>query len=204
MASRPNTPSTIAAKRAGIAAALTGDQEIAHAPSAQMLCFRDRLQSGRQTEKNGGRESHDERKPQDPAAGAKRRGDRKIEIRLSGTEKPARAKGNGKSEQTTAHCEQQTFGQKLPEQLGWFGFVSQRTRDGDLQPTLSNFAWDLFRRTDLPLVAAQSAPRRIHLAGAVDASERAIASDELRRIYSSGNVEISNEPDWDERALAGV
>jgi dienelactone hydrolase len=69
---------------------------------------------------------------------------------------------------------------------------------------LSNFAWDLFRRTDLPLAAAQSAPRRIHLAGAVDASERPIAADELRRIYSSANVEISDEPAWDERSLARV
>jgi hypothetical protein len=66
---------------------------------------------------------------------------------------------------------------------------------------LSNFAWDLFRRTDLPLLAAQSAPRRIHLAGAVDASERPVAGDELRRIYPSANVEISDDPAWDERAL---
>jgi dienelactone hydrolase len=67
---------------------------------------------------------------------------------------------------------------------------------------LSNFAWDLFRRTDLPLLATQSAPRRIHLAGAVDASERPVAADELRRIYSSTNVEISDGPAWDERSLA--
>jgi pimeloyl-ACP methyl ester carboxylesterase len=69
---------------------------------------------------------------------------------------------------------------------------------------LSNFAWNLFRQTDLPLLAAQSAPRRIHLAGAVDASERPVAADELRRIYSSANVEISVGPGWDERALAGA
>ncbi len=69
---------------------------------------------------------------------------------------------------------------------------------------LSNFAWNLFRQTDLPLLAAQAAPRRIHLAGAVDASERPVAADELRRIYSSANVEISDGPGWDDRSLAGA
>jgi len=69
---------------------------------------------------------------------------------------------------------------------------------------LSNFAWDLFRRTDLPVLAAQSAPRRIHLAGAVDASERPVAADELRRIYSAQNIDISNEPVWDERSLGAA
>jgi hypothetical protein len=69
---------------------------------------------------------------------------------------------------------------------------------------LSNFAWDLFRRTDLPLLAAHAAPRRIHLAGAVDASERPLGAEELRRIYTTANVEISDEPAWDERALGGA
>lgn len=69
---------------------------------------------------------------------------------------------------------------------------------------LSNLAWDLYRRTDLPVLAAQSAPRRIHLAGAVDASERPVAADELRRIYSRQNVEISGEPTWDEISLGAA
>ena len=37
------------------------------------------------------------------------------------------------------------------------------------QVPLSDFAWNLFRAVDLPLLAAQAGPRRIHLAGTVDA-----------------------------------
>jgi hypothetical protein len=69
---------------------------------------------------------------------------------------------------------------------------------------LSNFAWDLFRRTDLPLLVAQSAPRRIHLADAVDASERPVAGDALRQIYSTENVTISELPNWDEHSLGAA
>jgi len=66
---------------------------------------------------------------------------------------------------------------------------------------LSNFAWNLFRQTDLPTLVARSAPRRIHLAGAVDASMRPVAADALRQIYSTENVTISDEPAWDEASL---
>ncbi len=66
---------------------------------------------------------------------------------------------------------------------------------------LANFGWDLFRRTDLPLLAAQAAPRRVHLAGAVDASGNSMDLDTVRRIYSSGNVQFSASPAWDEGAL---
>jgi hypothetical protein len=69
---------------------------------------------------------------------------------------------------------------------------------------LSNFAWDLFRLTDLPVLAAQSALRHIHLAGAIDASGRPVAADMLRQIYSSENVTISDAPAWDEASLAGA
>jgi hypothetical protein len=69
---------------------------------------------------------------------------------------------------------------------------------------LANFAWDLFRFTDLPLLAAQSAPRPIHLAGAVDAANNRISLAELRRIYSSANVRFSSEPAWDDNILGSV
>jgi dienelactone hydrolase len=68
---------------------------------------------------------------------------------------------------------------------------------------LSNFAWSLFRQTDLPVLAERAAPRPIHLAGAVDASVRPVAADVLRQIYSTENVTISDEPSWDERSLGG-
>ena len=69
---------------------------------------------------------------------------------------------------------------------------------------LANFAWDLFRYTDLPLLASQAAPRRIFLAGAVDASNNRMSPDAVRRIYSSPNVQISAEPAWDEAALNAI
>jgi hypothetical protein len=67
---------------------------------------------------------------------------------------------------------------------------------------LANFAWNLFRLTDLPALASQSAPRRIHLAGAVNGSNSLVAIDELRRIYASQNIEFSSEPAWNEKALS--
>jgi hypothetical protein len=69
---------------------------------------------------------------------------------------------------------------------------------------LSNFAWGLFRVADLPDLAARSVPRRVHLAGAVDASVRPVAADGVRKMYASENVVISDEPAWDENSLAGA
>jgi dienelactone hydrolase len=72
------------------------------------------------------------------------------------------------------------------------------------QQPLSNFAWDLFRFTDLPLLASQSAPRRIHLGGAVDAAGNKTSLEELHRVYLSGNVRFSPESAWEEDTLGSV
>jgi hypothetical protein len=69
---------------------------------------------------------------------------------------------------------------------------------------LANFAWDLFRATDLPLLAAQSAPRPIHLAGAVDGANNEVSLAELRRIYPSANVRLSSGLAWDDTILGSV
>ncbi len=69
---------------------------------------------------------------------------------------------------------------------------------------LANFAWDLFRATDLPVLAAQSAPRQIHLAGAVNGANQQVSLAELQRTYSSENVRFSSEPAWDDTALGSV
>lgn len=69
---------------------------------------------------------------------------------------------------------------------------------------LANFAWDLFRLTDLPLLAAQSAPRSIHLAGAVDGANKELSLADLQRTYFSPNVRFSREPAWDDTILASV
>lgn len=69
---------------------------------------------------------------------------------------------------------------------------------------LANFAWDLFRYADLPELAAQSAPRPIHLAGPIDAANNPMNLDHLRSIYSTGNVRFSAEPAWDDGTLESV
>jgi hypothetical protein len=72
------------------------------------------------------------------------------------------------------------------------------------QQTLANFAWKLFTVTDLPALAAESAPRPIHVAGAVDGAGRRMTEDAARSFYSSRNVQLSDKPAWDVKALAGV
>ena len=67
--------------------------------------------------------------------------------------------------------------------------------------TLGNFAWNLFRLTDLPQLAAESAPRRIHLAGAVNAAGKPLPIASLRPIYTSANVTFSGAAAWNDAAL---
>jgi hypothetical protein len=79
----------------------------------------------------------------------------------------------------------------------------------DYQQPLANFAWDLFHSTDLPLVAAAAAPRRVQIAGAVNGMNTRMDIEEVRRLYSAGdakgtNVQILAEPDWNETALGSV
>lgn len=69
---------------------------------------------------------------------------------------------------------------------------------------LANFAWNLYRLTDLPLLAAGAAPRPIHLAGAVDGASNSVTIADLRRIYSSPNVRFSSEANWDEMSLGST
>jgi dienelactone hydrolase len=70
--------------------------------------------------------------------------------------------------------------------------------------TLANFSWNLFRLTDLPLLAAQSHPRRIHLAGPVNAEGKVMDVAAARAIYLSANVSVSAPAAWDEAAFAGL
>jgi len=73
---------------------------------------------------------------------------------------------------------------------------------------LANFAWNLFRATDLPLLAAQCAPRVIQLGGAVDAANNPMSAVEVQRIYaentSAGNVRVLPAPVWDETFLGSL
>jgi len=70
--------------------------------------------------------------------------------------------------------------------------------------TLANFAWNLFRVTDLPVLAQQSTPRPIHLAGPISAAGDNISATEARNAYSSENVTISDTAAWDYAAFEAL
>jgi len=67
-----------------------------------------------------------------------------------------------------------------------------------------NFAPNLLRHTDLPDLAKAIAPRRVVLAGAVDASGAAIAVAEVREAYRDApNVEVRPEALFTVEAILG-
>lgn len=86
------------------------------------------------------------------------------------------------------------------------GLVSYRNllESEDYQQTLANFAWNLFSAVDLPQLAAQSAPRRVRLAGTVDAAGNRMPLDQVRAIYSSPNVAVTSDQDWEKLVLASL
>ncbi len=66
----------------------------------------------------------------------------------------------------------------------------------------ANFVPNLLRHTDLPDLAAALAPRRITLAGTVDAAGYPMASDAVRNIYNGSHVTTRDKADWDVDALS--
>jgi cephalosporin-C deacetylase-like acetyl esterase len=69
--------------------------------------------------------------------------------------------------------------------------------------SFANFVPGLLRHTDLPGVAATLAPRRVTLAGTVDAEGRAMESPAVRGVYSGAHVMVRDKADWDIDALSG-
>lgn len=67
---------------------------------------------------------------------------------------------------------------------------------------LSNFTFGMLRHTDLPDVAAALAPRRISLAGAVDAMGGTLAAAAVRKIYPGSHIVVQPEAKWDMEAFA--
>ncbi len=63
--------------------------------------------------------------------------------------------------------------------------------------TFANFVPGLLRHTDLPDVATTLAPRRLTLAGTIDAAGHAIESSVVRGIYAGAHVTVRDEGDWD-------
>lgn len=84
------------------------------------------------------------------------------------------------------------------------GLVSfQQIVDSELyNHPFANFLPGLLNHTDLPEIAASIGPRRIVLAGPVNAKDETLAVDAARPIYSgAGNVEIEREADWSAQKL---
>ena len=69
--------------------------------------------------------------------------------------------------------------------------------------SFANFVPGLLRHTDLPDVVASLAPRRVTLAGAVDAQGDAMESSAIRTIHSGGHVVVRDKGDWDLDTLSG-
>ena len=67
---------------------------------------------------------------------------------------------------------------------------------------LSNFTFGMLLHTDLPEVAASLAPRRICLAGAVDAAGAVLAVAAVRTIYPGAHIVVQPGAKWDVEALA--
>jgi hypothetical protein len=62
--------------------------------------------------------------------------------------------------------------------------------------SFANFVPGLLNHTDLPEVAASIAPRRIVLAGAVNARDETADVATVRQIYAGGNLSIEPEAKW--------
>ena len=67
---------------------------------------------------------------------------------------------------------------------------------------LANFVPNVLRHTDLPNLARSLAPRKITLAGAVDAAGKPIPIERVQEIYASPNIETRTEEAWDIDSLS--
>jgi len=69
---------------------------------------------------------------------------------------------------------------------------------------LGNFVPGVLRHTDLPGLAAAIAPRRVVLAGAVDAAGRKLPVVEVRDEYGAANVDVRPDAVWSAEAMLGI
>ncbi|MBI4875216.1 MAG: acetylxylan esterase [Acidobacteria bacterium] len=87
------------------------------------------------------------------------------------------------------------------------GLVSFRNLAGteDYRHPFGNFVPRLLNHTDLPELAARLTPRRVVLAGAVDAAGRRMEASALRAVHSAAsNVEVRAEQSWSAEDLLQV
>lgn len=84
------------------------------------------------------------------------------------------------------------------------GLISYRSivETENYKAPLANLLFNVLAHTDLPHLAALMAPRRVTLAGAIDASGKPKASDAVRKIYNSSNIEVRASSDWTAEAIS--
>jgi dienelactone hydrolase len=61
---------------------------------------------------------------------------------------------------------------------------------------LANIVPGWLLRTDLPDLTGAISPRRVHLAGSLDAAGNPLSTDAVRRVYPYSSVQISEESGW--------
>jgi hypothetical protein len=74
----------------------------------------------------------------------------------------------------------------------------------DYRHTFADFVPNILAHTDLPEIVASLAPRRVVIAGAVDAKGANHFPGEARNIYSSlksGHIDLRDRADWSTAAL---
>ena len=66
----------------------------------------------------------------------------------------------------------------------------------------ANFLPGVLRQTDLPQLAASLAPRKVTVAGTVDAAGKPMPAADVRKLYErAANVEVLEEAKWDADTL---
>jgi hypothetical protein len=85
---------------------------------------------------------------------------------------------------------------------GLVSWASLLAGDSYTEP-FSSFLPGVLTRTDLPFIARLVAPRRVILAGPVDANGQPVAPGLVRALYED-SVEVRPDADWTERVLTGL
>ena len=68
--------------------------------------------------------------------------------------------------------------------------------------SFANFVPNLLKHTDLPDVVASLAPRRVTLAGTVDAEGRVMSTEAVQRLYAGSHITVRDKDDWGIEALS--
>jgi dienelactone hydrolase len=66
----------------------------------------------------------------------------------------------------------------------------------------ADFLPNVLLHTDLPEIAATIAPRKIVLAGAVDATGERVEAEKVRALYGGAHVQVRPKPQWDVDSLS--